>query len=350
MGQHAAVTGLKVPRTFTASWGPYECGNQLLSLIAEADVVNLQHITDFFPYNQLIANIPREKPLVITLHDMLMFTGGCAYSESCRGFRERCLNCPQLKHPGAGFISQMNWNRLHDFYSRRLPKNTRIVADSDWLARLARQSRLFRHFQVERIYYGLNIDTFKPRDKSLLKNCFGLASGQIVIGFAAVSITNPRKGLDLLYSALEKLDIPVVLLSWGLGRPPTIQGLDHRHLGNIENESLLGMALGACDLFVIPSREEAFGQTALEAAACGIPSVGFQVGGVPEVVRDGVCGRICPELSADSLANTLAGLVLDPVARDALSCSARKTAIDIFSESVNAENYLKLYRDLVSSA
>ncbi len=82
-------------------------------------------------------------------------------------------------------------------------------------------------------------------------------------------------------------------------------------LGKLESVAPL---LAAADLFLLPSQTESFGLSALEALASGVPVVASRVGGLPEVVRDGETGMLCPVGDVDAMAEAAIGLLSDRAA------------------------------------
>jgi glycosyltransferase involved in cell wall biosynthesis len=84
------------------------------------------------------------------------------------------------------------------------------------------------------------------------------------------------------------------LISLGNNKLVIKAQMAHFHFGCIGHKRLLSLAYSAADLFVIPALQEVCPQTALEAIACGTPVVGFDVGGIPDIVRPGIPGLIVP--------------------------------------------------------
>ncbi|MFZ9415919.1 MAG: N-acetyl-alpha-D-glucosaminyl L-malate synthase BshA [Alphaproteobacteria bacterium] len=116
---------------------------------------------------------------------------------------------------------------------------------------------------------------------------------------------------------------------------------DVRFLGKIDSVAPL---LAAADVYVFPSESESFGLSALEALASGVPVVAARVGGVPEVVRDGVTGALLPLGDLDGMAAAVARF-LDPAVWPAASAAAAAAARARFATADVVARYEALYAD-----
>jgi glycosyltransferase involved in cell wall biosynthesis len=97
---------------------------------------------------------------------------------------------------------------------------------------------------------------------------------------------------------------------------------DLRILGQQRPETILQ----ASDLFLLPSIAESFGLAALEAMACGVPVLGYQAGGLPEVVEDGISGILCPTGEDICLGTLAANLLCDRERHARMRAAARARA------------------------
>jgi sugar transferase (PEP-CTERM/EpsH1 system associated) len=104
------------------------------------------------------------------------------------------------------------------------------------------------------------------------------------------------------------------------------------------------------DIFVLPSLAEGISNTVLEAMACGLPVVATRTGGNPELVEDGVNGRLFPVGDAHTLAARLGGLVADPAARGAMGTQSRARVDAQFNWSRAVDEYLSVYDSLLPLA
>ncbi|MGQ9506347.1 MAG: glycosyltransferase family 4 protein [Candidatus Bathycorpusculaceae bacterium] len=102
-----------------------------------------------------------------------------------------------------------------------------------------------------------------------------------------------------------------------------------------------------CDIFVLPSILEAFGVTVLEAMACSKPVIATNLGPFPEIIRDGETGLLVPPHVPDELADAIIKLAVDDVRRRKMGVMARKDVEERFDIDKIAEDYLKLYEQLI---
>lgn len=309
--------------------------------VFEADVLNLHWVAGLVDYRRFFGRVPPGKPLVWTLHDMAPFTGGCHYSNDCARHEARCGACPVLDSATEDDATRLSHDRRAAALARLSPATTRIVAPSRWLAAEARRSALFRRFDVEVIPYGLDTEVFAPRDRASARALFGLPQDRPVVLFAAAGMKDPRKGFDLLEAALAGLDAdPAPVLAAAGGGPAPAGAVS---LGHIGSARAMSFAYSAADLFVLPTRADNLPNVAIEAMACGTPVVGFDVGGVPDMVRPGVTGLLAPPEDVGALRKAILALLGDEGLRDRLSETCRSVAVAEYDLAVQAGRYRKFY-------
>lgn len=320
---------------------------------AEADVVNIHgpH-TNFFNY-LAIPRLARAKPVVLTLHDMWSFTGHCGYSLGCERFKTGCGSCPYPdSYPPIGRdATAIEWKLKNRVYER---SNLTVVAPSKWMIDLANQSML-RRFPIHQISNAVDTTVYKPSDKRACREALGIDPNKLVVGFAAFSLTNHIKGGDLLIEALagleDELKSRLVLLTFGGSGEGITQttGIETVQLGFLYDDQPKVQAYSAADVFVVPSRFENQGLVPIECISCGTPVVAFAVGGLPEVVRDGVSGLLAEPENAESLRAQIAQVLTDEGLRQTLAQKCRTLAVDEFDIALHAKRYIDLYEQLIST-
>lgn len=327
-----------------------EHGSDLWRQIPHVDLIHLHWVANFVDYSDFFRGVPSQIPIVWTMHDMYPFTGGCHYDHGCGKYVEECGACPQLGSNNPGDLSRKIWQRKRKVFGHIQPSHLHIVSSSRWLAGVVSESSLLGRFPGSVIPYGLDTTNFAPRDRSVSRVALEFPDDAKIVMFAAGEVANQRKGFGLLTQAMSRLPekSDLFLLSLGRGRPVLDYNLQHKHLGHIENDQILSLAYSAADVFVIPSTQEAFGQTALESMACGTPVVGFSVGGIPDFIRNGVSGLVVPPGNVEALADAIDHLLGNEAVRVEMSANARQVAEKNYTLEVQARRYTDLYEQLVS--
>ena len=313
------------------------------------DLIHLHWIADFIDYPSFFSSIPDSVPIIWTLHDMNPFTGGCHYSWECEGYKSQCRHCPQLKKSSHYDLSTKN------FFLKKKSlrgKNLHIVADSHWLEREARSSAIFSNVKsFQTIHYGLDIQSFLPKDKESCRRVLGLPPDSFVISFGADHVGNKRKGMRELVGALSSIGANEKLALLVFGRSlPQIGPMDFPsiHFGFLHSPTLLSAIYSASDMFVIPSLQEAFGQTALESLACGTPVVGFRTGGIPDMVIHGKTGLLAQPNDIKELALQIKWLMDHPEEKKQMGVNGRLSVEQMFTADMQADKYLSLYDKLLN--
>ena len=316
------------------------------------DVIHLNWICNGFVPIELVAKF--RQPLVLTLHDMWSFTGGCHYTLGCNRYTESCGDCPQLHSGRLADLSRSVWQRKATAWQ---DLNLTVVATSQWMAERAGESSLFRDRPIEVIPIGLDTDVFEPIDASIAREFCNLPSAKQLVLFGALDGGDTRKGFHLLQQALERLlelgwGDRIELVVFGSDRPdkPLELGFPVHYLGKLQDNLALKMAYAAADVTVVPSIEEAFGQIASESLACGTPVVAFANTGVIDIVdchHNGYVARYCD--TAD-LAAGIAWVLADSTRHRRLRQAARAKAEREYGLQVQAHRYRAVFDKILVGA
>ena len=324
-----------------------------LPAFQQADVIHLHWVNQgFLSLKNLERICASGKPVVMTLHDQWYFTGICHYSSDCDKYRTQCEKCPMLKGPGIDLARRV-YNRKRAIYEGR---NITFVGCSRWMADLARKSSLTRGHTVTNVPNAIDTDVFTPMDKLEARRRHNLPMDKKLLLFGAQRITDKRKGFDFLVEACEHISmhhptlpgqLEVVVLG---GDAPSVKELLPLpvHIVNyLSNEDDIAQLYNAVDLFVTPSLQDNLPNTIVEAMSCGTPCVGFDVGGIPEMInhkQDGYVANYCDSLDfAQGIA-----WCLNPDRQPALSAAARAAALATYSQSVAATRYLSIYQSALT--
>lgn len=285
-------------------------------------------------------------PLVWTLRDLWVLTGGCHYTSGCERYLAGCGMCPQLGSRNGADLSRWQWSR-----KRRAWSDIRVahVGLSHWIADCARRSPLTFGNDVSVIPNGIDTDRFAPTGRDAGRQAWNLPRNKRVILFGALHcLTDPRKGFAYFRDALgrmaaeQALGDAIAVVFGNEGDGPDL-GIETRYLGTIRYDADLARLYGAADVMVVPSTEEGFGKTAAEAMACGTPVVGFDNTGLPDIVDHRQNGYLADHLSAEALAEGITW-ALDALARDpSIRSRARAKILRAFGAASVAERYAALY-------
>jgi glycosyltransferase involved in cell wall biosynthesis len=315
------------------------------------DVVNLHWIAGGF-VNPRSLSLLADTPVVWTLHDMWAFCGAEHYT----GGDDRYIKgytSANRPHGEAGFdMNRWTWERKRKAIATL--KRLTVVADSRWLAGCARQSVMFQGRRVEAINYGLDHTRFHPIPKAAARQILGIAEDKTIILFGAINAAHDtRKGIDLLAAALHRYaaefpsaGVECVVFGSSAPRNPVNFGFPATYLGSLSDEIALAVVYSAADVMIVPSREEAFGQTALEALACGTPVVAFNVGGLPDSIDHERNGYLARPFDTEDLARGIRWIVEDPERSVRLAAAARAKVEAGFTLEHQARRYMAVYQEL----
>lgn len=309
------------------------------------DIVHLHWVSGLIDTPTFFSSIPANVPIVWTLHDMHPFTGGCHYAWECDRYKSTCAACPQLNGHNNGKAATTNQRQKQTAFANH---RIHLAADSHWLAEEARKSTVFANAaSVQAVHYGIDFNKFRPVDKAAARQQFKLPANVPVLAFGADSVDNKRKGLPELLEAINHLEAAESVHCIVFGRASEElrqQSRANLHFTGFVSDSDTQCAIySAADAFVIPSLYEAFGQTSLEAMACETPVVGFNTGGIPDMVKPGKTGWLAERGNTQDLAAKLQQVLDDPATAQQLGKQARTFAMGNFSLELQLKKYMQLY-------
>lgn len=292
-----------------------------------------------------------KRPLIWTLHDEWPFTGGCHFTGGCTHFQNNCSPCPMLKRRKRDRMASDLLERKSDAW-RNLPME--IVAPSQWMARRAQSSRLFKNHRIHSVPNCVDLKIFREADQSLLRHELGLPTDTPLLLFpAANALSDPRKGFALLNDALEKL--PQESLAVGFRLVIVGEEQDRSlnlkcryvNLGKIQGAANMARVFAAADATLLPSLEDNFPNTALESLACGTPILGLPTGGIPEIIDPLVNGNLASEVSSKAFAEVIRQFLTSPQHWPQMRKMARLSATTRYSPETQAKNIERIYAGML---
>lgn len=298
------------------------------------DVIHLHWVQGGFIPIDLVEKW-RGLPLFWTFHDEWPFSG--------------------LRHYGSGNDQASNgilrkWDRrMRSRKSEIYKKVTPIgIAPSHWIRGRAEASEVWEDCRTQVLPNPIDSSTFLPGEKGAAREQLGLPQDLPLVLFGAeAGASDPRKGFDLLREAcgiLSKEGVRFGLVCFGNGSQEEVGGVPCYSLGWLGKDEDLATAYSAADLVALPSRMDNLPNTGVEAISCGRPVVSFAVGGIPEIVEDGVSGFLCEAEDPVQLAEKIGFLLEGVVLRSSMEVTARQKAVEQFSSQVLVPKFIKLYQ------
>ena len=318
-----------------------------------ADIIHLHWINQgMLSLNDIRKILESGKPVVWTMHDMWPCTGICHHARECDKYHQECHHCPYIyKGGGKRDLSNQVFKKKKEIY--QLAPLT-FVTCSRWLKERASQSALLNGHTIVDIPNPINTGLFKPQNSLAARSRMGLPADKKLILFGSVKVTDKRKGIDYFIESCKLLaekhpklkeELGVVVYGKNSEQLKPLIPFQVFPLDFISTEKDLANVYNAVDLYVTPSLEENLPTTIMEAMACGVPCVGFNVGGIPEMIDHLHNGYIAEYKSVEDLAN---GIVwtLSESEYQTLSEEACRKAVSNYSESTVAKKYIDIYNKI----
>lgn len=300
------------------------------------------------------------KPVVWTLHDMWPLTGICHHAHTCQAFKSRCHHCPLLRLPGAHDLAARTFSRKQRILDGS-GKQPHIVAVSRWLAAQARESALLGAKEISVVPNTLCLDDFPLLpDRRAARAALGLPQEKRLILFGAARIDDPIKGLPHLLAALRLLagqggfspgELHLVL--FGTVKHPRQALADvpvpYTCMGRIADTRRLARLYAAADVTVSASLYETFGQTLIEAQACGCIPVSFGNSGQADIISHLHTGYLADYLSAPSLAEGIRWALTEgarTIPRERLRQNVERN----YAARLVAQQYIGIYKKQTENA
>ena len=206
--------------------------------------------------------------------------------------------------------------------------------------------------EIEVIYNFVNCDKYKPSANQELRDCLAPNGEKIMIHVSNFRAVKRPADVVEIFVRVQK-EVPAVLLMVGDGPERSQAEWCARSHGVETKVHFMGKRddieelIGISDLLVLPSETESFGLVALEAMACEVPVVASRVGGLPEVITDGVEGFLVEMKDIEKMAERSLTILSSDSFRREMGKRARETAHARFCSSSIIALYEDYYRKVV---
>lgn len=299
-------------------------------LVKWADVIHLHFCDDFINYPTFFKKV--KKPIVWTMHDIGIGYGGFHYKNDYDTLLPYYRNIEnEFKAIKRDALSTA--------------KNLSIVSLSQEMYTYTKSIHYLADKPNTIIPNSVNADRFNLMNRQKTREELGLPADKTILLFISEFVHTKSKGLDVLKESIEFLDNKNVLLCILGNYNPEIRDkdtIDTHYFGKISNSNLLSKIYSAADFLVVPSYQESFGQTALEAMSCGTPVVVFPTGAMKEYVHPEQ-GIVCNECSLSALVDGLNKAMQHHYDRNAI----REYVCKNFSPDKIASMHIDLYDSIL---
>lgn len=328
-----------------------------LSEFQEADIIHLHWINQGMLSLQGLEQLRRSgKPIVWTMHDMWPFTGVCHHADECLAWQDgtACAHCRFNSR-----LARRTYERKQALYDMEGQPIT-FVACSHWLADKAQSAPLLRRHRVTAIPNPIDVHFYRPLEhevgehgggvltvapsREALRQRLGLPADRRLILFIAYKATDPNKGLNYLLDATRDMDADLVIVGRCESSPSSAGRQGRLYIRGLVNDRHEVRSLyQACDVLAMPTLKDNLPNTIVEAMACGLPCVGFSIGGLPEMIDHMGNGYLANYLDTADLRRGLDTILAAD--RRTMQSAARLKAIQTYSEASVASRYTHLYEE-----
>lgn len=206
-------------------------------------------------------------PIVLTMHDQRIFTGGCHYSFECTNFTNSCAACPLIV-PYLNHLPSHTLTRALELLNGN-KSDLKFIAPSHWIFESAKSSKFLKNKDVYFIPNTLGDFSTRVEDKPNTN----AIPGQVVIGVASMGVDSYVKGTDVVADLREAVTHQGLAIEITYLNDPKIQ----------TNPSSLFW--NAIDFLLVPSRADNSPNVIHEAKSLGIPVIATRVGGITELLN-----------------------------------------------------------------
>ncbi len=354
-----AYKGFKLgkPTSFSIAWPDTGLGKELQQ--SDADIFNLHWLGNHTLSVEEIGRL--QKPAVWRLADMWAFCGAEHYVTPPPAIDERFAlgytDSNRIASEKGKDLNKLTWERKMKSWKQPM----HIISPTNWLAGCVKRSVLMHDWPVTVIPTAVELDRWKPMDKSKVRYVLGLPADVPLVLFGAMGGTaDPRKGGDLLFEALEKLKAKVEgtplaqlqIVVFGQDRPAKEESMSFpvHYTGHLNDDLSLSMYYAAADIMIVPSRQDNLPGTALESLACGTPVAAFDIGGLPDIVDHQQTGWLAKPFDTDDLAAGIEWVLSDAHRYQSLSAQARSIAVQKYHPHHIASQYAAVYQSVLEQS
>lgn len=314
---------------FTSSISTYDLSTH--PLVQEADIIHLHWIQNFLNFDDFFEKV--KKPIVWTLHDLNPMFGGFHHVRLRDDYYEAFRHLE---------------DEFYEMKKRALKgkNNVSLVAISSQMHQKILDHEFFEDKPIFDIYNSVDAVKFRILDRQTVRTILGLPSRSKVVLFVNRNLNDGQKGLSMLVEALGKLKRKdLLLVCVGSGVIPYHEYLETRQFLPVSDSIWLSVLYSAADCLALPSYQEAFSQTSLEAMCCGTPVVMTPVSGSDDLIAD-FNGVRCDDFSIEALAKGISAALEHQYDRERI----HDDVVARFGVDTIVKSYLQMYQEVLANA
>ena len=316
-------------------------------LFLYSDIIHLHLINNYMFNINLLPLMSKLKPIVWTLHDRWLLSGHCTHSFDCDKWKDKCGDCQYLdilfkmEKDNTAF----NFEIKRDIIER---SDISFIVASKWMYNKVKESSICKNKKIYLIPFGINQNIFKPRDIVEAKKELGIDECSFVIMFR--SDKSEFKGLDIIKKSLEKIKSKSKIVIITVFQKGLLEEFKDKYeiieYGKVKDDYLLAKLYQACDIFLMPSKQEAFGMMAIEAMSCGKTVLALEGTALPDVINSPECGIACKE---EEYTEKLQYLIDNPNELIERGKKSLEFAKENYNKDVYVERIIEVYKEVMSN-
>ncbi len=319
-----------------------------------AQIVNLHWVSELLSIEDIGAI---SKPIVWTVHDMWTFCGGehSTPDEQNARFREGYFSYNRPQTERGPDLNRIAWERKKRVW---LNKPFNFVAPSRWIADCIKGSALFSSnvsIAINVIPNPLDVENiWRPIDKAYARASLGLSNEKKYVLAGSAGGMSTIKGEDMLIPIMQKLadrhgeHLELIVFGRKNAHAHETWPVKVHWMGRVVSDTTMVALYNAADVMMVPSRQDNLPNTAVEAQACGTPVVGFDIGGLPDIIEHQNTGWIASPFDLEDFVYGVTWSIDDKFRQRQLMECARRSAYRKYHAKTIANSYNKLYQQVLS--
>ena len=303
-------------------------------LINKIKLINADYVFIHWVHAEMISvnDLKKIKKKIFIMHDMWWI-----------GRHEHYFNTSieKKKILDKSFFNQISFSQIMYEKKRKL-KLQNIITPSQWMLECVKKMLPYKN-QSKRINYPIDLKVFRNNKKYLNKKKIKL----LYIGFG--KIDTYRKGLDLLYIVINNIkyvDIDLIVVGEIDKKVFSNLEIKIKFIKNIDSNKKLNEIYNKSDILLFTSRQDNLPNVVMEALSTGLPVIGFNIGGLKDLIKDNFNGFLCKPFDTKEYSSKLKILINNKKIRDKFSKESLKFAKNNFSYKNIGKKYLSYLNGL----